>query len=85
MGEAGVEPAPLAGQDPKSCVAASYTTRPTESSSRIAAGGSTLATSPYFRSAIDSNSAVPSVSGANSRPGPNGVTAAAGAASAAIR
>src|SRR5207244_3770144 len=28
VGEAGLEPAPLAGQDPKSCVAASYTTRP---------------------------------------------------------
>src|SRR5438876_5686708 len=32
MGEAGVEPARLAAQDPKSCVAASYTTRPTNDS-----------------------------------------------------
>jgi hypothetical protein len=39
MARAGLEPAPLAGQAPKTCVAASYTTGPMRLSLRHLAGG----------------------------------------------
>ncbi len=84
VARAGLEPARLSAQPSKSCMSTSFITGPrSDHLGRNRRGRQRAA--GRSRSASGSSSTVPSVSGANRRPGPNAATAAAGATTAGCR